>query len=74
MENIRAMLNVTTKQCVQGIVHPALCIVYFKILCHKIIQIFNLIKKIHNYMFLFLLLRTSDSPKDTITETRSAST
>ena len=74
MENIRVMLNVTTKQCVQGIVHPALCIVYFKILCHKIIQIFYLIKKIHNYMFLFLLIRTSDSPKDTITETRSAST
>ena len=73
MENIRAMLNVTTKQCVQGIVHPALCIVYFKILCHKIIQIFNLIKKIHNFFF-FLLLRTSDLPKDTITETRSAST
>ena len=45
MENIRAMLNVTTKQCVQGIVHPALCIVYFKILCHKIIQIFNLISE-----------------------------
>ena len=32
MENIRAMLNVTTKQYVQGIVHPELYIYYSKIL------------------------------------------
>lgn len=39
MENIRAMLYVTTKQYVQGIVHPELSICYSKILYHRITQI-----------------------------------